>query len=136
MIRPLNRDILFLSKKSIKAQPADQSVANDLLDTLKAHKAHCVGMAANMIGEAKAIIAIDLGFSYLLMYNPRIIARQLPYQCLEGCLCLEGQRKVTRYQKIRVLYQDQNFQTVEADFSGFVAQIIQHEIDHLGGVII
>lgn len=136
MIRQLNRDILFLRKRSNKAQRLDQSIAADLLDTLKAHKQSCVGMAANMIGEAKAIIAIDLGFSYLLMYNPRIIAKQSAYECFEGCLCLDGQRKTTRYQKIRVSYQDKDFKPVEADFTGFVAQIIQHEIDHLEGIVI
>ena len=136
MIKPIMKDPLFLSRKSAPATKADLSIGKDLLDTLISHQHECVGMAANMIGEAKNIIAVNADGLYLVMYNPEIISKSEPYAAEEGCLSLSGVRPTTRYSKITVRYQTQNFKVVTADFSGFTAQIIQHEYDHLQGILI
>lgn len=136
MVREIMRDISFLSQKSEIATQADEGTANDLLDTLKFHKSGCVGMAANMIGVRRRIIAIEDNGKYILMYNPEILRRSDPYEAEEGCLSLVGVRKARRYKSIKVKYQNECFQTRIKTFSGFTAQIIQHEIDHCDGVII
>ena len=136
MIRPIMKDVLFLAQKSAPATPDDVSVADDLLDTLRAHSAECVGMAANMIGVKKCIIAVDLGGMALEMFNPRIISKSVAYEAVEGCLSLCGARSVTRYRNIKVEWKTRSFQTKTQTFTGNVAQIIQHAIDHCNGVII
>lgn len=136
MVCPICKDILFLSQKSVPATDADLSVGQDLLDTLQAHREECVGMAANMIGVGKCIIAFDYEGELMLMFNPKIVKYALPYETEEGCLSLEGLRKTVRYQSIKVQYENERFQTRLKTFTGWTAQIIQHEIDHLHGVII
>lgn len=136
MIRPIVKDIFFLNQKSEPATMADQQVAQDLLDTLKAHEDACVGMAANMIGIRKNIIVVNMGFTNIVMYNPKIVKKSGIYETEEGCLSLEGVRKCTRYQEIEVEYQDSSFKKMRQKYSGWFAQIIQHECDHLQGIII
>ena len=136
MVRPIMKDEAFLKQPSEPAVEADMPVARDLLDTLKANASHCVGMAANMIGEAKRIIAVDDEGGYLLMFNPEIIERSGPYEAEEGCLSLTGTRKTIRYKKITVRYQNRVFRERERTFRDWTAQIVQHEIDHCNGVII
>ena len=136
MIKQIMKDPLFLSRKSTSATKADLCVGKDLLDTLISHQYECVGMAANMIGEAKNIIVVNAEGLYLVMYNPEIINRSEPYAAEEGCLSLSGIRSTTRYNKIIVRYQTEAFKSVTADFSGFTAQIIQRECDHLQGILI
>ena len=137
MVKELMHDPLFLAKKSTPAMPEDLGVAGDLLDTLTAHRATCVGMAANMIGETKRIIAFDNEGSYMLMLNPEILKASEPYETEESCLSLlGGPRKCTRYRKIKVRYQNEAFQVRIKSFSGWTAQIIQHEIDHCNGILI
>lgn len=136
MIKPVVRDMLFLGQKSEAASLLDVSVATDLLDTLKANESKCVGMAANMIGVKKCIIAVNMGPVNIAMFNPKIISKSGPYEAEEGCLSLDGVRKTTRYQKIEVEYQNMNFVKERQKYSGWIAQIIQHEIDHLSGKII
>lgn len=136
MIRPIMKDVLFLSQKSQPATPEDKQVAFDLLDTLKAHEDGCVGMAANMIGVKKDIIAVNMGFMNVVMFNPVIIKRSGQFETEEGCLSLIGVRKCSRYKEIEVEYQDINFQKKRQKFEGWTAQIIQHEVDHLDGKII
>lgn len=136
MVRRVVKDILFLGQKSQPATKADEAVAQDLLDTLAANAAGCVGMAANMIGVRKNIIAVTVGVSNLLMYNPVIVKKSGPYQTEEGCLSLPGTRPTARYEAIEVTYQDKNWQEKRQKFTGWTAQIIQHEIDHLSGKII
>ena len=114
----------------------DISVANDLMDTLKAHQSECVGMAANMIGVRKKIIVVNIGVANIIMYNPKIISKSGLYETEEGCLSLEGVRKTERYKSIEVSYQDINFKPQKQIFKDWTAQIIQHEIDHLEGKII
>ena len=136
MIRPIMKDPLFLGRKATSATAEDAAVAQDLLDTLAAHKDGCVGMAANMIGVSKAIIAFDNEGSYMLMYNPVILKKSDPFQTEEGCLSLPGTRPTKRWRSIKVQYQNEKFQTRIKTFTGWTAQIIQHEIDHLNGVLI
>ena len=136
MVKPVMKDVLFLGQKSAPATPDDISVADDLTDTLKAHSAECVGMAANMIGVRKRIIVVDLGGMTLEMFNPRIISRSVPYEAVEGCLSLYGARSVTRYKNIKVEWKTRSFQTRTQTFTGLIAQIIQHEIDHCNGILI
>ena len=136
MIKPIMKDPIFLAQKSAEAGPADASIAADLLDTLRAHADGCVGMAANMIGSAKRIIAFDNNGQYMMMYNPVIVKYADPYEAEEGCLSLTGTRKAKRYRSIKVQYQNEEFQTRLKTFTGFAAQIIQHEIDHCNGVLI
>ena len=138
MVKELMHDPIFLAGKSEVATKADLQVAQDLLETLMAHKEDCVGMAANMIGVKKAIIAfvLDDG-SYMVMFNPVILKRDKPYDAEEGCLSLlGGPRKCKRYQTIKVQYQTAEMQTRVKNFEGWTAQIIQHEIDHCNGVLI
>ena len=137
MVRELMHDPLFLGKKSEDATVADLSVAQDLLDTLIANRAGCVGMAANMIGVRKRIIVVDNGGTYLTMFNPEIIKKTGPYDTEEGCLSLlGGPRPCKRYQTIQVRWQTKEFKTCTRMFTGWTAQIIQHEVDHCDGVLI
>ena len=136
MIREVCRDVLFLSQKSESATKDDMQVVQDLLDTLKANEAGCVGMAANMIGVKKRIIAVNVGFMNVAMLNPVIVKRTGAYETEEGCLSLTGVRKTTRYQEIGVEYYDVNWKKQRVKFTGWTAQIIQHECDHLEGIII
>lgn len=136
MVREITRDIIFLSQPSAPAAPEDIGAADDLLETLAAHKDGCVGMAANMIGISKRIIAIDHDGEYMVMFNPEIIKKSQPYDAEEGCLSLIGTRKARRWKSIKVRWQNRNFQVRIKTFAGWTAQIIQHEIDHCEGVII
>lgn len=136
MVREICRDIIFLAQKSEDAAINDLSVGADLLETLIFHKDGCVGMAANMIGVGKRIICFDNEGEYMTMYNPVIIRKSEPYEAEEGCLSLTGTRKTKRFKKIKVQYLNESFQTRLKTFSGFTAQIIQHEIDHCDGIII
>ena len=136
MIHPIMKDPIFLAQKSAPATKEDLQVAQDLLDTLTAHKDGCVGMAANMIGVSKRIIAFDNEGKYMVMFNPEIVKCSEPYEAEEGCLSLPGTRKAKRYRSIKVQYQNDQFQTRLKTFTGWTAQIIQHEIDHCNGVLI
>ena len=136
MIRPIVRDIMFLSMKSEPATREDLSAGNDLLDTLKANRARCAGMAANMIGIRKRIIAVNIGFAEVVMYNPSILGREDPYETEEGCLSLDGFRPTKRYRNIEIEYRDNDWKLRRQRFFGPIAQVIQHEMDHLDGVII
>lgn len=137
MVKPLMHDPIFLARKSALAARDDLSVAQDLMDTLAAHKETCVGMAANMIGVCKRIIAFDNEGAYMVMLNPEIVKCSGEYDTEESCLSLlGGPRKCKRYQKIKVQYQTLEFQTRLKTFTGWTAQIIQHEIDHCNGVLI
>mgnify|MGYP002474062433 FL=1 len=136
MVREIMRDEAFLSQKAEPATLEDLSVAQDLLDTLTDHKDGCVGMAANMIGVNKRIIAFDNEGKYMVMFNPEIIKKSGPYEAEEGCLSLTGTRKAKRWQSIKVQYQNERFQTRFKTFTGWTAQIIQHEIDHCEGILI
>ena len=135
MVREIMRDEAFLSQKAEPATLEDLPVAQDLLDTLAAHNG-CVGMAANMIGVYKRIIVFDNEGKYTVMFNPEIIRKSGPYEAEEGCLSLTGTRKAKRWQSIKVQYQNEQFQTRFKTFTGWTAQIIQHEIDHCEGVLI
>ena len=138
MIRSIMKDEFFLAQKSVSAVNCeeDMQVARDLLETLEAHKDGCVGMAANMIGVSKRIIAFDNEGTYTVMFNPEIVKRSDRYEAEEGCLSLTGARKTTRWKSIKVQYQNEQFQTRFKTFTGWTAQIIQHEIDHCNGIII
>ena len=136
MVRPIMKDRFFLSQKSKPATKEDVSVAQDLLDTLAAHRDGCVGMAANMIGVAKRIIVFTHDGSDMVMFNPEIIKQTGPYETEEGCLSLTGVRSATRYRTITVRYQNAAFQSKQRTFHDWSAQIIQHEIDHCNGIII
>lgn len=136
MIKPICRNLQILSQKARPAGKQDIPLAKDLLETLAAHSADCVGMAANMIGAPVNIIAVSLGPVSVAMLNPRLIAKKTPYQTKEGCLSLVGQRPATRYQQIVVEYQDLNCQPQSLSLTGFAAEAVQHEIDHCNGIII
>ncbi len=136
MIKPIMKDEFFLQIPSAPATTEDISVGEDLLETLQAHKDSCVGMAANMIGVSKNIIAFVHEGEYFVFYNPKIIRQKEPYTTEESCLSLTGLRKTKRYKSIKVEYQNQRFQTCFRSFTGWTAQIIQHEMDHLQGIII
>lgn len=136
MIKPIVRDVLFLSQKSETVGKTDLAVAADLRDTLRANRDACVGMAANMIGYRKNMIIVSMGMFDVVMLNPVITRKSGPYEAEEGCLSLSGVRKTTRYEKITVRYQDTDLKTHVQDYSGWTAQIIQHECDHLAGKII
>lgn len=136
MIRDICHDVFFLSQKAVKATKEDVGVGKDLEDTLRANKDRCVGMAANMIGVNKRIIIVNIGFNNLVMFNPVIINKEEPYTTVEGCLSLPGQRNTTRYQHIEVEYEDYSFNKKRIKLSGYFAQIAQHEIDHLEGILI
>jgi len=130
------RDVLFLGQKSEIADRADVAVGQDLRDTLRANRDRCVGMAANMIGVRKRIIIVGMGLMDLVMYNPEIIRCDTPYEAEEGCLSLDGIRRTTRYQNIEVTWLDDGWKPRRQRFSGYIAQIIQHQVDHLNGVVI
>ena len=136
MVRGIMKDPLFLALPSSPATQADRAAAEDLLDTLRSNAGGCVGMAANMIGISRRIIAFDNEGSYLLMFNPEIVKRSSPYEAEEGCLSLPGVRRARRYRSIKVRYQNKDFQIRLKTFTGWTAQIIQHEIDHCDGVLI
>lgn len=136
MVKPIVRDILFLSQKSESATEADFQVGRDLQDTLQANRERCVGMAANMIGVKKNIIIVNMGMFDVVMFNPVIISKKGKYETEEGCLSLDGVRKTTRYQDIEVEYYDFQWKKQRQKLSGWTAQIAQHEIDHLAGIII
>lgn len=136
MVREICRDVLFLSQKSQQATKEDMHVVQDLLDTLKANEEGCVGMAANMIGVNKRIIAVHMGFVNVAMINPVIVKKSGMYEAEEGCLSLVGVRKTKRYQDIEVEFYDDNWNKQRGNYSGWIAQIIQHECDHLEGIII
>ena len=136
MIREICKDEAFLAQKAEAATLSDLCVAQDLLDTLAAHKDRCVGMAANMIGENRRIIVFDQDGQYLVMFNPVIVKQAGPYEAEEGCLSLTGTRKAKRFQSIKVQWQNEKFQTRLKTFTGWTAEIIQHEIDHCNGVLI
>ena len=136
MIREICRDETFLAQKAAPATADDLATAQDLLDTLTAHKDDCVGMAANMIGVCKRIIAFDNEGTYMVMFNPVIVRQSGPYETQEGCLSLSGVRKTKRFQTVKVQWQNEQFQTRLKTFTGWTAEIIQHEIDHCEGILI
>ncbi|WP_418694941.1 peptide deformylase [Agathobaculum sp.] len=136
MVREIMKDEVFLAEASEKATAEDTEIARDLLETLEAHKAGCVGMAANMIGVRKRIIAFDNEGSYMVMFNPEIVKKSGAYEAEEGCLSLTGTRKTRRWQSIKVQYQNEKMQIRLKTFTGWTAQIIQHEIDPCNGIII
>ena len=136
MIREICKDEAFLAQKAEPASPDDLAIASDLLETLTYHKAGCVGMAANMIGVNNRIIVFDNDGDYLVMFNPEIVKQSGPYDTEEGCLSLTGIRPVRRWQSIKVRWQNEKFQERLKTFTGWTAQIIQHEIDHCEGIII
>ena len=136
MVKQIVRDIFFLSQKSEPATKADMQVSIDLQDTLKANREGCVGLAANMIGVKKNIIIVNMGFVDVVMFNPVIRKKDTPYETEEGCLSLNGVRKTTRYENIVVEYYDMQWKKQTLKLSGWTAQICQHEVDHLSGIII
>lgn len=136
MIRKIVRDPVFLAQKSSEASAEDLSAAQDLQDTLAAHAENCVGMAANMIGVLKRIIAFDDHGTVTVMFNPEIVRADGRYETEEGCLSLSGTRKTVRYRSVKVQYQNVKFQTRLKTYTGWTAQIIQHEIDHCNGILI
>ena len=136
MIREICRDETFLAQKAAPATADDLATAQDLLDTLAAHKDGCVGMAANMIGVCKRIIAFDNEGTYMVMFNPVIVRQSGPYETQEGCLSLTGVRKTKRFQTVKVQWQNEQLQTRLKTFTGWTAEIIQHEIDHCEGILI
>lgn len=137
MVRDLVHDATFLAQKSEEATKDDMEVIQDLKDTLDAHIEECVGLAANMIGVKKKIIIVNMGFANVIMVNPKITKRLKPYQGEEACLSLlGGPRTALRFEEIDVEYLDENFEKKKGTFKQFVAQIIQHEIDHCNGVLI
>ena len=136
MIKPIIRDVLFLSQKSEAATQQDRPIGQDLSDTLRANKDRCVGMAANMIGVKKRIIIVSIGIMNIVMYNPIILKKAGSFETEEGCLSLDGTRKTTRYRTIDVEYTDALWKKHRQTYTGWTAQIIQHEMDHLDGIII
>ncbi len=136
MIKPIMKDPIFLAQKSAPATVMDLPIAQDLRDTLEAHRDGCVGMAANMTAAAKRIIIFDYNGSAAVMFNPEIVKGSGTYEAEEGCLSLPGTRKTKRYRSIKVKYQNEKFETRLKTYTGFTAQIIQHEIDHCNGVLI
>lgn len=136
MIRPIVNDVLFLGQKSEPATKADIAVIDDLVDTLRANLEGCVGMAANMIGVKKRILVFSVGDIIIPMVNPVVVKKEKSYETEESCLSLTGFRKITRYESIEVEYFDKDFKKHKQKFTGFTAQIIQHEVDHFEGIII
>ncbi len=136
MIKEIVKDISFLQQKSELANKDDIEVINDLIDTLNVNLDNCVGMAANMIGVKKRILVFTVGNIIVPMVNPVILKKENPYEAEESCLSLTGFRKTIRYEKIEVEYFDRNFKKHNQIFTGFTAQIIQHEVDHFEGIII
>ncbi len=136
MVREICKDVILLSRKAMEAMADDLPLAQDLLDTLRFHAQECAGMAANMIGENKSIIVFSDNGKDCLMLNPVIVKKTDAYQTEEGCLSLTGKRPCTRYKSIKVQYQNEKLQSRIKSYSGFTAEIIQHEIDHLSGILI
>lgn len=136
MIKPIVRDMLFLGQKSGEATKEDIAIIDDLTDTLSANKDRCVGMAANMIGYKKKVIIVSTGFMDMILINPVLVGKSGVYETEEGCLSLDGMRKTTRYRDIEVKFLDRNFKEQRQKFTGFLAQNIQHQLDHLDGKII
>lgn len=136
MVKPVMRDTLFLRQKSEEATVKDLETGRDLQDTLRANQDRCVGMAANMIGIRRRIIVVNIGILNIVMFNPVITAKEGPYETEEGCLSLDGIRRTLRYMNIEVEYTDSGWKKHRQTFSGQTAQIIQHEVDHLNGIII
>lgn len=136
MEREIMRDVLFLARKSEPASPADVELAKDLQDTLQAHSEDCVGMAANMIGVSKRVIIFNYALVPLVMFNPVVLSKKHPYETEEGCLSLKGRRPTVRYEEITVSYRDKDWREKTITLTGFPAQICQHELDHLDGIII
>ena len=136
MIQEICKDERFLAQKAEPATSDDLPIAQDLIDTLAAHKDGCVGMAANMIGVNKRIIIFDNEGAYQVMFNPVIVKQSGPYQTEEGCLSLTGRRPTKRWKSIKVQWQNETFQTRLKTFTGWTAEIIQHEIDHCDGILI
>lgn len=136
MIRAVVRDVFFLRQKSEPATQGDLSIGQDLRDTLASNRDRCVGMAANMIGVKKRVIIVNMGPVDVVMYNPVITRKDSPFETEEGCLSLDGVRKTTRYQNISVEYRDGTWKKRQQNYTGWIAQIIQHEMDHLEGIII
>ena len=136
MIRDICKDETFLAQKAERAALEDLETARDLLDTLAAHREGCVGMAANMIGVNKRIIAFDNEGEYMVMFNPVIVKKSGLYEAEEGCLSLTGRRKAKRFQAIKVQWQNEKLQTRLKTFTGWTAEIIQHEVDHCDGILI
>lgn len=136
MVKPIVRDVFFLGQKSEPATKDDLQVGRDLMDTLRANRERCVGMAANMIGVKKNIIIVNMGMIDVVMFNPVLTKKDIPYETEEGCLSLDGVRPTTRYQNIEVEYYDFMWKKKKQKLTGWAAQICQHEIDHLQGRII
>ena len=136
MIKPIVRDIFFLGQKAERAVKEDIDVGRDLLDTLQANRDRCVGMAANMIGVRKAVIVVHMGAADIVMFNPVVLKKEGPYEAEEGCLSLDGIRKTTRYEYIEVEFYDMSWKKRRQKLRGLPAQICQHELDHLEGILI
>ena len=136
MVKQIVRDIFFLGQPSEPATKADIQIGKNLQDTLQANREQCVGMAANMIGVKKRVIIVNIGFVNLVMFNPVLVSKSSPFQTEESCLSLEGSRPTKRYESIEVAYLDEQWMPKQLSFSGRPAQIIQHELDHLEGIII
>lgn len=136
MIKPIIRDIFFLGQKAERAVKADMAVGRDLLDTLQANRDRCVGMAANMIGVRKAVIVVHMGAADVVMFNPIVLKKEGPYEAEERCLSLDGVRKTTRYEYIEVEFYDMSWKKRRQKLCGLPAQICQHELDHLEGILI
>jgi len=136
MVRTIMKDIFFLSQKSEEATKEDLQIGCDLMDTLAANREECVGMAANMIGIRKRVIIVNMGLGDVVMFNPVLKKKDTPYETEEGCLSLTGVRKATRYQNIEVEFLDMNWKKQRMKLSGWTAQICQHELDHLEGILI
>lgn len=136
MIKPIVRDIFFLGQKAERAVKADMAVGRDLLDTLQANRDRCVGMAANMIGVRKAVIVVHMGAADVVMFNPIVLKKEGPYEAEERCLSLDGVRKTTRYEYIEVEFYDMSWKKRRQKLRGLPAQICQHELDHLEGILI
>ena len=134
MVREIMKDPFFLGQKSEPATKEDVAIGRDLMDTLRAHRDGCVGMAANMIGIRKNIIIVNMGIMDMVMFNPRILSAKKPFGTEEGCLSLTGVRKTTRYEDIEVEFRDMDWKLQRRAFTGWTAQIIQHEVDHCNGI--
>ena len=136
MVREIMKDPFFLGQKSEPATKEDVTIGRDLMDTLRAHRDGCVGMAANMIGIRKSVIIVNMGIMDMVMFNPRILSAKNPFETEEGCLSLTGVRKTTRYEEIEVEFRDMEWKLQRRAFTGWTAQIIQHEVDHCNGIVI
>ena len=136
MVREIMKDPFFLGQKSEPTTKEDRTIGRDLMDTLRAHRDGCVGMAANMIGIRKNIIIVNMGIMDMVMLNPRILSTKKPFETEEGCLSLTGVRKTTRYEEIEVEFRDMDWKPQRRAFTGWTAQIIQHEVDHCNGIVI